>query len=150
MCWLWLTPPLRETAAQENSSAYFPLLDRIADGAFDEATTDKELYERFLQVVQDDGHITDAEGLSSFQFALAIHSAAPRVEAHFQYYNTSVQTLLSGAEEGCENWVHFNGKRYCSPDLAAPSEAAVRDGYVTEMWMGAAEGLQLIAAEQDT
>ncbi|KAL8873392.1 MAG: hypothetical protein Q9174_001135 [Haloplaca sp. 1 TL-2023] len=109
---------LLETAAEENSTAYFPLLDRIAEGRFAECTTEQELYSTFVQIVQDDGHITNPESLSSFQFALSIHSAAPRIEAHHQYYETAVQPSLMGAQDAaCPVWVHFDGKQYCSPAL---------------------------------
>jgi UDP-glucose:glycoprotein glucosyltransferase len=108
----------RETAAQENSSSYFPLLDRIAAGTFTDASTDEQLYNQFLQTVQDDGHITDPESLSSFKFALSIHSAAPRIEAHYQYYNTSVESSMMAAQDAvCPVWVYLDGKQYCQPDL---------------------------------
>lgn len=108
----------RETAAEENSTAYFPILDRIAEGRFADCNSDQELYSTFLQVLQDDGHITDAEALSSFQFALSIHSAAPRIEAQYHYYETSVEPALMIAQDAaCPVWVHFDGKQYCSPAL---------------------------------
>lgn len=69
-------------------------------------------------MVQDDGHITDQDALSSLQFALSIHSAAPRIEAHYQYYETSVATSLMIAQDAaCPVWVYFDGKQYCSPAL---------------------------------
>ncbi|WPH00603.1 glycosyltransferase family 24 protein [Acrodontium crateriforme] len=112
---------LLETAAQENATSYFPILDRIADGYFDTTSTDEELYERFRSLLQKDGHLSRPEDLSSFDFALAIHSTAPRIEAHYQYYKTSVK-IDAGQEdaERCETWLHvpFSGKRYCSPNVA--------------------------------
>lgn len=113
----------RETAADENSTAYFPLLDRIAEGHFDHALTDQELHTAFLNTLQDDGHITDAESLSSYQFALSIHSTAPRIEAHYQYYETSVE-----AQEDCESWVYFDGHQYCSANLAEGTGKPIRQG----------------------
>jgi len=108
----------RETAAEENSTAYFPLLDSIADGYFDKAATDYELYTSFIKLLHDDGHVTDPDTLSSFEFALSIHSAAPRIEAHYQYYSTSVEpSLISVQDTTCESWVAFGGKQYCSPEL---------------------------------
>jgi len=108
----------RETAAEENSTAYFPILDRIADGYFAKAKTDKELYTSFLELLKSDGHITDPASLSSFQFALSVHSAAPRIEAHYQFYNTSVEPSLQAEQgAGCDIWVSFQGKQYCSPQL---------------------------------
>ena len=115
----------RETAAEENETAYFPLLDRIADGYFDDAQTDKELYTKFRQALQRDGHLGQAEELSSFDLALSIHSASPRIEAFYQYYNTSVVPLLGDSEQdGCESWVYagFSAQKFCSPDLE-PSKA---------------------------
>lgn len=108
----------RETAAEENSTAYFPILDRIAEGRFADCNSDQELYNTFLQILREDGHITDAEALSSFQFALSIHSAAPRIEAHYHYYDTSVEpSLMIAQDAACPVWVHFDGKQYCSPAL---------------------------------
>ncbi|KAL2404705.1 UDP-glucose:glycoprotein glucosyltransferase [Exophiala dermatitidis] len=109
---------LLETAALENSSSYFPLLDRIAEGVFAELQTEQELYNKFIDVLQHDGHISSPESLSSFKFALALHAAAPRVEAHFQYYNSSVQPHFMAAQDAvCPVWVYLDGQQYCSPEL---------------------------------
>ncbi|PKX98146.1 putative UDP-glucose:glycoprotein glucosyltransferase [Aspergillus novofumigatus IBT 16806] len=109
---------LLETAAEENSTSYFPLLDRIAEGTFDDATTEKQLYDRFLQVVYDDGHLSTPELLSSFKLSLAIRSAAPRITAHYQFYNTSVQhSLMAAQDAACPVWVHSEGKQYCSSSM---------------------------------
>jgi UDP-glucose:glycoprotein glucosyltransferase len=81
-------------------------------------TTEKELYDTFVDTIQKDGHFANPEELSSFQLALSIHSAAPRIEAHYQYYNTSIEPLLMVAQDAaCPVWVHFDGKQYCSPTL---------------------------------
>ena len=56
--------------------------------------------------------------MSSLQFALSIHSAAPRIEAHYQYYETSVApSLMIAQDAACPVWVYFDGKQYCSPAL---------------------------------
>ncbi|TKA54389.1 hypothetical protein B0A55_13077, partial [Friedmanniomyces simplex] len=115
---------LLETAADENATCYFPLLDRIADGYFDQALTAQELYTVFRSLLQEDGHLTQAEDLSSFDFALSIHSAAPRVEAHYQYYRTAVKPVLEFEDDGdCSTWAHvpFSGQGYCSADMVASS-----------------------------
>lgn len=108
----------RETAAEENATSYFPLLDRIAQGTFTDSVTEKDLYERFIEVLWDDEHITDEDALSSFNFALSIHSTAPRIEAHYQYYNTSVEPSMMAAQDAvCQVWAHYDGAQYCSPSL---------------------------------
>ncbi|OJK03201.1 hypothetical protein ASPACDRAFT_23432 [Aspergillus aculeatus ATCC 16872] len=109
---------LLETAAEENSTSYFPILDRIAEGAFDDAVSDKELYDRFLEVIHTDGHLRTPEALSSFKLSLSIRSASPRIAAHYQYYNASVQHSLAAAQDAvCPVWVHAEGKQYCSSTL---------------------------------
>jgi UDP-glucose:glycoprotein glucosyltransferase len=92
-------------------------LDRIADGYFSKASTDEELYKQFIQVIKDDGHM-DPETLSSYQFALSMRSAAPRIEAHYQYYHTAVEPSLKGEQDtSCPVWALFDGKQFCSPAL---------------------------------
>ncbi|KAK3055105.1 hypothetical protein LTS18_011844, partial [Coniosporium uncinatum] len=116
---------LLETAAEENATAYFPLVDRIADGHFDHAATDRELYTSFRRLLQDDGHLADPDALASFDLALSLHSAAPRIQAHFHYYNTSVAPTLTEAEkEECESWLDFRGTHHCSPDLGGDGNTA--------------------------
>jgi UDP-glucose:glycoprotein glucosyltransferase len=110
-----ITNNLRETAADEKTEVYFPILDRIAEGYFDSSTTDKQLYDSFLQLLRDDDLITDPESLSSLKFALAIRNSAPRIEAHYHYYNTSVIPALGGNE--CAAWLDLGGKQYCDPSL---------------------------------
>ncbi|KAF4554549.1 Glucosyltransferase-like protein [Elsinoe fawcettii] len=117
---------LIETAAEENATSYFPLLDRVAEGHFDSGQTDRDLYELFLKTIQDDGHITDQETLSSLRLALAVHSTAPRIEAHYQYYNTTARYL--GNQE-CDTWVLFDNKKYCSPDLAKDATETLSSEY---------------------
>jgi UDP-glucose:glycoprotein glucosyltransferase len=85
---------------------------------FEDVITEKEMYDRFLKLVNDDGLLGDEAGLASFKFALAIRSAAPRIAAHYQYYNTSVQPTFGTAQDAvCPVWVHMDGKQYCSSTL---------------------------------
>jgi UDP-glucose:glycoprotein glucosyltransferase len=108
---------VRETAAEENATAYFPLLDRIAEGRFSKAKSEEELYESFLRVLSEDGHIKDPETIASFKFALSLHSAAPRIEAHHQFYKTSVEpSLTSFHAPDCDVWIDLSGGYRCDLD----------------------------------
>ncbi|KAL2194523.1 glycosyltransferase family 24 protein [Corynascus similis CBS 632.67] len=109
---------LLETAASDNATVYFALLDRIAKGHFLEATTDKALYEKFVEVLRADGHM-DGEALSTFKLGLSMRTAAPRVEAHYQYYSTAVEPSLPDNQDNCEQWFLVGGKQYCTPALDA-------------------------------
>jgi UDP-glucose:glycoprotein glucosyltransferase len=50
-----------------------------------------------------------------------MRSAAPRIEAHYQYYITGVEPKLdTTGQEGCEAWVMFDDTQHCSITLTEP------------------------------
>ncbi|RYP16984.1 hypothetical protein DL765_004826 [Monosporascus sp. GIB2] len=124
---------LLETAAGENATSYFPLLDRIADGTFAGLTTAKELYGKFLEVLQKDGHISSPDALSTFKLDLSLRSAAPRVEAHYQYYDTAVEPSTHDLQEKCPEWILLDGKQYCSPSLEGPGAIIAAESQMREL-----------------
>ncbi|KFY27310.1 hypothetical protein V493_03573 [Pseudogymnoascus sp. VKM F-4281 (FW-2241)] len=105
---------LLETAGDENSTSYFPLLDRIAEGHFKDATTDLGLYNSFVKVLRNDGHL-DSQGLASYSFALSLRTSAPRIEAQYQFYDTAIEQSVD--DSSCPVWVLFEGNKHCSPAL---------------------------------
>ncbi|KAI1120301.1 UDP-glucose:glycoprotein glucosyltransferase [Nemania abortiva] len=111
---------LLETAAGENATSYFPLLDRVAEGIFHRVPTDKALYDKFLEILQQDGHINTPEALSTFKLALSMRTAAPRIEAHYQYYDTAVMPSLDAAGDNSDAWLLLNQERYRSAAMARP------------------------------
>jgi hypothetical protein len=127
---LQLTPS-RETAAEENATSYYPILDRVAEGYFDDKTTEQALYTAFVDLLHSDGHITQPEALASFDLALSIRSAAPRIEAHYQFYKTSVEPSLAAEQtKDCDIWASFHGKQYCSVHLDEQFGAIESERYV--------------------
>jgi UDP-glucose:glycoprotein glucosyltransferase len=121
---------IRETAAEENATAYYPILDRVSQGYFEEHATEQQLYTAFVDLLHSDGHITEPEALASFEFALSVRSAAPRIEAHYQFYNTSVEpSLLAEQTSACDIWISFGGNQYCSPQLTEPHGGIASERY---------------------
>ncbi len=59
----------------------------------------------------------DGEALSTFKLALSLRSAAPRVEAQFQFYSTAVEGSAVGDQTSCGQWILWEGSQYCSPSL---------------------------------
>ncbi|CAM1503671.1 Fc.00g012620.m01.CDS01 [Cosmosporella sp. VM-42] len=118
---------LLETAAGENATSYFPLLDKIASGHFVLAASDSVLYSQFLEVLQQDGHISSPEALSTFNLALSLRSAAPRVEAHYQYYSTAVEPAIGEQKESedCKEWALVDGNQYCTPSLERSAKSGL-------------------------
>jgi UDP-glucose:glycoprotein glucosyltransferase len=101
---------------------YFPILDRIAEGYFDDSTNDEQLYNRFLHLLRSDRLITDPESLSSINLALSVRNAAPRVEAHYHYYANKILPSLEGHD--CETWMELAGRQYCNPELQGEGQTA--------------------------
>lgn len=108
----------RETAAEEEKGSYFPLLDKIAAGEFANETTDEALYSRFLKVAQQEGFLRDTVTLSSFNFALSINSAAPRIEAHYRYYEDTLEPVMGASyEPKCRVWLQWSQKQHCAKSI---------------------------------
>jgi hypothetical protein len=85
----------------------------------------------FKKTLQEEGHLAKPEDISSFEYALSIHAAAPKIEAHYQFYNTAVEPTLKGRLDlDCETWLHFNGQQYCDADLSSSSGSSVDQEYV--------------------
>ncbi|KAJ3497246.1 hypothetical protein NLG97_g2045 [Lecanicillium saksenae] len=114
---------LLETATAENSSAYFPLLDQIASGRFAKLSTDAALYDEFINVVKDEGHIRSPEALATFNLGLSLRSSTPRVEAHYQYYDTAISS--DDIDASCEAWVLLDGNQYCTSQLDTSVKAGL-------------------------
>lgn len=118
----------RETAADENATAYFPIFDRIADGHFNDCQTDRDLYNKFTELLKDEKHISSAEGLSTFDLALSIRSAAPRIEAHYQFYDTAVKPIFAEANiSEPASWIEVDGRSSYLGD-EAHNRRSVRTG----------------------
>lgn len=54
----------------------------------------EQVYQKFLRILQEDQIITDPATLDSFKLALSVHAAVPRLEAHYQFYETEVEYLV--------------------------------------------------------
>ena len=77
------------------------------------------MYQAFRSVLKEDGHINEDAALSSWDFAVATRASAPRVETHFQFWRTTVNTsALSDSSEArspdalsvwCEGHVYSKG-----------------------------------------
>ena len=104
----------RETAAVENSTVFWPLLDSLADLEPTSKTTEKEFYRGALEILRND-FLTDPVALSSFELGLSLHTAAPKIEAYHQFYRSSVLPSLGDVyDDGCAAWVHFDGRQFCN------------------------------------
>jgi UDP-glucose:glycoprotein glucosyltransferase len=65
--------------------------------------------------------------LSTFNLALALHTAVPRIEAAYSWYGSNVDEGGLGVQ-GCGSWVEWQGKGYCeSEGLSIALDEGQRD-----------------------
>ena len=77
--------------------------------------------------------LTDSVSLSSFELALSLHAAAPRIEAYYQFYETTVVPLLKGEyQDSCDTWAFLRGGQICSPEQL---ELAVRETNIAKEYL---------------
>jgi UDP-glucose:glycoprotein glucosyltransferase len=101
---------ISETIATHNESAYFNLLqDFVSLEQKSTSFTSQQIYEEALKVVSSLGD----DETNFFKLSLAIHEAAPRIEAYNQYYRESVTPALSQYDDQCNVWVQFGNKQFC-------------------------------------
>lgn len=56
-----------------------------------------------------------------------MRSAAPRIEAHYQYYSTGVEPLLQDTDQdGCGEWVLLDSAQYCDVAFENPRKTDLR------------------------
>lgn len=68
---------------------------------------------------------------STFNYALSLHTTAPRIEAAFSQYAKLDESALGVTD--CEAWVEFNGKAYCDAEgLRRAIERGI-DGNATDL-----------------
>lgn len=133
-----LPPPSRsiltisETASVENATVFWPLLDSLADLNLGPEMTEKEFYERVLRTLKDK-FLSDPVTLGSFELGLSLHTAAPKIEAYYQYYRSSVVPSVGESyDDACEAWVHVNGRQICRlEDL----ESAIAQSSTTQRYI---------------
>lgn len=77
--------------------------------------------------------MSSPDALSTFKFALSLRSAAPRVEAHYQYYDTAVEPSTEKLKEKCPEWILLNRKQHCSPSLDESGVSITADSQLHEL-----------------
>lgn len=85
-------------------------------------------------MLKNDGHMPGSETLSTFNLALSLRSAAPRIEAHYQYYATAMEPLVTDSQ--CENWVLLEGQQFCTPALDSSVKEGLTSSYVASPTRG--------------
>ncbi|BEI94341.1 uncharacterized protein CcaverHIS019_0608000 [Cutaneotrichosporon cavernicola] len=114
----WPTPPLLleilEVAYDESPSSYFDILHLLSFHLAPLTLTPQETLDRATSLL--DTHALLTGERDTFQLALSLHTAAPRIAAAFSANEEDVP---------CDAWVKFHGSVYCD---AEPLSRAVSRG----------------------
>ena len=103
----------RETVYDESPAAYFPFLRLLtAHIPSSDASTPRETLETALDLLSSHDLLSKPSSLSTLNYALGSHTAAPRIEAFYNWYEGSIDESAVGVE-GCGSWVEWKGKGFC-------------------------------------
>lgn len=106
-----------ETATTEHPDRYFDIIDALTDpssagllGPITETVhKPKYVYDTALALLQARGFLTEPHALSAYEKNLALHSAAPKIQAFYQLFGDASKS------PDCGSWVEWDGKQVCSP-----------------------------------
>lgn len=129
---LYLDDFLREAVAAENKTAYYPLMRQLTEPEFlSNVTSQRDLYEKSLRLIKDQGHVS-SDALSTLKLSLAMHTAAPWIQAHYHLYNSTIvphRISKSGFDPNCSVWVDWYDRQVCSVSELETIVAGGLDAY---------------------
>ncbi|KAI5117547.1 hypothetical protein M0805_004373 [Coniferiporia weirii] len=112
-----------ESVSNEEPGAFFPLLDALINSdALPPLNTlsPEAIHQATLQTAVALGFLQEPGALASVQLQIALHAAAPKVQAFYQFYRYSADERVSsthGADAdggaACGSWVDWYGERVC-------------------------------------
>ncbi|KAI8366128.1 UDP-glucose:glycoprotein glucosyltransferase-domain-containing protein [Blakeslea trispora] len=101
---------IAETLATQNKTAYLDLLPHFVDLETTSSLTAAQVYNRAVEAIAFLG--TDTTQL--FKASLAIHEAAPRIEAYYQHYRELIVPALNQTyEDTCGTWILYDQQQFC-------------------------------------
>jgi UDP-glucose:glycoprotein glucosyltransferase len=123
---------IRETLYDENPSSYFPFLNLLVDHLSGQ-TSDQATIETALDIISSHQLLPTQLSVSTYKLALGLHTAVPRIEAAYGWYESTINETSYGVEE-CGTWVEWRGKGFCSVDeLRKDVERSIEQGHHAAM-----------------
>ncbi|KAI0628063.1 glycosyltransferase family 24 protein [Trametes polyzona] len=109
-----------EAVTIEEPDAFFPLLHAVTDpSAFPSGFgSSARAHQHVLETALALDYLAEPGAYVSAEMHVALHSASPKLEAYYQYYNDHVATRV-GAEANCGSWVDWYGQVVCDAEALA-------------------------------
>ncbi|WVF72342.1 hypothetical protein IAT40_007156 [Kwoniella sp. CBS 6097] len=130
----WPAPPLileiLETVYDESPTSYFPLLHLLSSLPSTETTSPENILSSTLDLISSYSLLPNPSSLSTFNLALSLHTAVPKIEAEYSWYEDTLRSQeVTLGVTGCEGWVEWRGKGFCDVDeLKRDMELTIEDG----------------------
>ncbi|PPQ84201.1 hypothetical protein CVT26_012844 [Gymnopilus dilepis] len=113
-----LTTENRETVALEHPNGFFTYLEALTapSSHISPSLSPEALHQAALQAAADNGLLNEPGSLEMVQMQLAMHAAAPKLEAFYNYY-ADQHNGSSGTQ--CGSWVDWYGEVVCDVEALA-------------------------------
>ncbi|WVQ70245.1 uncharacterized protein L199_008471 [Kwoniella botswanensis] len=130
----WAAPSLLleilETVYEESPSSYFPLLSLLPNLSEEDYESDESLLDSINNLISSYSLLPGSE--STFDLALALHTAVPKIQAQFSWYESAVRPKERQlGVEACkeDGWVEWRGKGFCgAEELKRDVEMSIEEG----------------------
>ncbi|KAI0028565.1 glycosyltransferase family 24 protein [Vararia minispora EC-137] len=111
---------LIETIAIQEPDAFFPLLDALTDPEIlppETSRTPEALEQLAFHTAISLGWLTKPLAQESARMDFALHSASPKLEAFYQYYNDTAEEIGASRDlKSCGSWVYWYGEVVCDSE----------------------------------
>ncbi|KAL0959808.1 hypothetical protein HGRIS_011489 [Hohenbuehelia grisea] len=114
-----------ETISLENADAFFPLVDALTGPEtphISKKTSTEAINAASLEVAASKGFLSQPGSLTSVELSLALHAAAPKIEAFYQYYDSHIarnESVKARSKTECGSWVDWYGQVVCDVETLA-------------------------------
>ncbi|OCH94043.1 glycosyltransferase family 24 protein [Obba rivulosa] len=124
----WPAPPALfesiETICIEEPDAFFPLLDVLTNPELQPEVaprSEKEWHQYALDTAVAEGYLSAPGAHAAVEMELALHSASPKLEAYFQFYQDRdhLRREAGVTDADCDSWVDWYGQVACDTETLA-------------------------------
>ncbi|TPX35409.1 hypothetical protein SeLEV6574_g08187 [Synchytrium endobioticum] len=121
----WKSPPMLSQIAEfihhDKSTAFFPFLSLLSESTIFKSNripTDEAAYKSVLDLLlqHQQALLSGPMAIPLLKMSLSLHEFAPAVQAHFQFYESTVVEEIASSNTSfndCGNWVDWYGIQYC-------------------------------------
>ena len=105
--------------ALENPDHFFKAFDLLTSpqSQLPNNATAAEVYNNAISTLVANAFTAEPGAQATLELAVSLHSATPKLEAFYQYYNDKYGAPIEASIESCFSWVDWNGEKICDPKI---------------------------------